>query len=52
VSEISDDDMMVEPGQTNQTVLCPYCGIDAVFGDVSGIIPTPELLEQMNKLYF
>jgi len=52
VSEISDNDMMVELGHTERTVLCPYCGIDAVFGDASGIVPTPELLEQMCKYYF
>jgi len=35
-----------------RTVWCPYCGMDAVFGDGCGVRPTLRLLLHMNRLYF
>ena len=34
------------------TALCPYCGIDAVIGENSGIHITKQLLEKMNQYWF
>ena len=34
------------------TAMCPYCDIDAVIGDASGIKITNELLAELNKKYF
>lgn len=34
------------------TALCPYCHIDSVIGDASGIILTPEFLDRMEKHWF
>ena len=47
-----------KPEQINEWVndeecpLCPYCGIDSVFGDASGYPVAKEFLEQMNKYWF
>ncbi len=35
-----------------ETALCPNCDTDAVIGDASGHTLTPELLEEMNRVYF
>ena len=34
------------------TAQCPYCMIDSVIGDASGIKITKKLLEDLNKRYF
>ena len=34
------------------TALCPYCTIDTVVGDASGVEITSGLLEEMHKRYF
>lgn len=34
------------------TGMCPYCNIDAVIGDASGIKITNELFAELNKKYF
>lgn len=34
------------------TAICPYCGIDAVIGESSGIPITREFLEGMNRTWF
>jgi hypothetical protein len=34
------------------TLLCPFCGIDSVIGDASGLPITPDFLEQMHKRWF
>jgi hypothetical protein len=34
------------------TALCPYCGIDSVIGDKSGIALTPDFLREMNREWF
>jgi hypothetical protein len=35
-----------------QTALCPYCGIDSVIGDASGIEITEAFLDEMNMHWF
>ena len=35
-----------------ETALCPYCGVDSVIGDASGIELNPKLLNELNKMYF
>jgi Pyruvate/2-oxoacid:ferredoxin oxidoreductase delta subunit len=37
---------------SQQTALCPVCGIDSVIGDASGIKITPTFLETMRTLWF
>ena len=34
------------------TAICPYCGIDSVIPDKSGLPLTPEFLEAMHKVWF
>jgi hypothetical protein len=34
------------------TAVCPYCGIDSVYGDASGKKINEEILLQMYKLWF
>jgi len=36
----------------DNTALCPYCGIDTVIGDASGIPITEDFLSQMRERYF
>lgn len=43
VEDFIDDD---------ETALCPYCGIDSVIGDASGIELTPSLLNKLKQVYF
>lgn len=52
VTDIEQEDEMWEPGASDNTIFCPYCGIDAVFGDASGITPTPRLLKRMYRYFF
>ena len=35
-----------------KTALCPYCSVDSVIGDASGIELNPKLLNELNKMYF
>ena len=34
------------------TVLCPYCGTDAVIGSASGLEINYEILKVLNKIWF
>ena len=34
------------------TAICPYCGIDAVLADASGVEVSPEFLHKMHKAWF
>lgn len=45
-----DEDIMPDVG--GYTVICPYCGIDAVIGDQSGFPITAEFLTALHDLYF
>ena len=36
----------------SETALCPYCGIDAVIGDASGLEINQEILTKLNKRWF
>lgn len=51
-SDVTDKDLYTEPNNKGKTVICPHCGIDAVFGDACGIEPTPELLRAMYRYWF
>lgn len=51
VSELGERDIVTEL-EGEPTVWCPYCGIDAVFGDGCGVRPTSSLLRRMYNLYF
>ena len=35
-----------------ETALCPYCDVDSVVGDASGIELNPIVLNELNKMYF
>lgn len=35
-----------------ETAICPYCHIDAVIGDASGLQLSKQLLRCLNKIYF
>ena len=49
-SEISDLDWIQD--LHGRTVLCPYCSIDAVLGDASGIPIQKDVLEELRKEKF
>ena len=34
------------------TAICPYCGVDAVIGESSGVSITKEFLERMHNKWF
>lgn len=34
------------------TAMCPYCGIDSVIGEYSGLPITTEFLSEMNEYWF
>lgn len=36
----------------DDTAICPYCGVDSVIGDASGLELSPEFLEGMNHYWF
>ena len=36
----------------NQTVLCPYCGIDSVVGDMCGFELSEEILQKANAFWY
>ena len=35
-----------------KTALCPYCSVDSVIGDASGIELNLIVLNELNKMYF
>ena len=35
-----------------ETALCPYCDVDSVVGDASGIELNPIVLNELNIMYF
>ena len=49
-SDISPDDYT--PDRNGKTVLCPYCMVDAVIGDASGIPINPGILEELYEAKF
>lgn len=56
--EFTDDDWVVwgfnpfeDETKKDKTLLCPYCGINAVVGDAV-VKPTPALLRRMYRLRF
>ena len=50
--EIFDASEVQSWADNNETAVCPYCGIDAVIGDASGVQLSEELLNQMYEKYF
>ncbi len=38
--------------EKENTALCPYCAVDSVLGDASGVEITKSLLEEMHRIYF
>lgn len=42
----------IHPGKIDEFPMCPYCGIDSVFGDASGYPVTKDFLREMNKYWF
>lgn len=38
--------------KSGDTALCPYCFVDSVIGNASGIEITNKLLEELHKKYF
>ena len=38
--------------ENDDTVICPYCGIDLIIGGYSGYPITKEFLKQMNEFCF
>ena len=49
-SEVTDEDWT--PDRHGRTVLCPYCGIDSVIGDISGIPIQKDVLEELHEEKF
>ncbi|MEM9771742.1 MAG: hypothetical protein AAF889_09135 [Cyanobacteria bacterium P01_D01_bin.73] len=45
-------DWIDEPNSSEQTALCPQCGIDSVIGDRSGFPITEEFMRQMHRHWF
>lgn len=37
---------------SGKTAICPYCGIDSVLGDSTGIVLSPEFLNDMYSHWF
>lgn len=35
-----------------ETAICPYCGIDSIIGDASGVLLSMEFLTTMYKTWF
>lgn len=48
--ELTDDDWVQD--LHGRTALCPYCFIDAVIGDVSGIPIREDVLEELHEEKF
>lgn len=42
----------ITPEDLDEFPMCPYCGIDSVFGDASGYPVTRDFLREMNKYWF
>ena len=36
----------------NKTAICPYCGIDSIISESSGLSITEEFLKEMNEYWF
>lgn len=49
-SEVTDNDWV--PDRHGRTVICPYCSIDSVIGDVSGIPIQKEVLDELHDHWF
>ena len=49
-SEVADNDWV--PDLHGRTVLCPYCFIDSVIGDASGIPIQKDVLEELYDYWF
>lgn len=47
-SEITEDNYV----DNGTTACCPKCGMDAVYGDASGIELTPERLKKLHRKWF
>ncbi len=43
---------IVWPDDADDTAMCPYCGIDAVVGQSSGIPITKQFLKSMREYWF
>ena len=50
--EIFDASEVQSWADNAETAVCPYCGVDAVIGDASGVQLSEELLNQMYEKYF
>ena len=48
--ELTDNDWTPDPN--GKTALCPYCFIDSVIGDVSGIPIQKDVLEELYEYQF
>ena len=40
------------PGAEGETAVCPFCGVDSVIGDASGLPITKEFLGEMHDYWF
>ena len=49
-SEVTENDWV--PDLHGRTVLCPYCSIDSVIGDASGIPIQEDILEELHDYWF
>lgn len=49
-SEVTESDWV--PDLHGRTVLCPYCSIDSVIGDASGIPIQEDILEELHDYWF
>ena len=49
---VFDSDDVIDFLESEETALCPSCGIDSVIGDASGYTITEELMQAMNKYWF
>ena len=38
--------------EDEDTALCPYCGMDSVIGESSGISMTEQFLKEMHQVFF
>lgn len=42
----------IHHGKNDEFPMCPYCGIDSIFGDASGYPVMKDFLREMNKYWF
>ncbi|MFC6997720.1 hypothetical protein [Rufibacter roseus] len=53
LSDFPDGWLGEEDPEKEQTVQCPYCGMDSVLGDSSGFpVSDKGFVETMNEIYF